>query len=329
VTAHRIRSAEVDLSVRRIELAARSVDPVFLGSPPYVDEQLCAELGRRVVVKIETANPLRSFKGRGTDFLIGQLEGARRLVCMSTGNFGQGVAYAARARGIPAEVFIPAGISPSKMDRIRSLGATVIEAGPDERAVKRAARERAATLDGAVFVEDGRDPRIAEGAGTIAVELLREHRPDTIVVPVGDGALITGIARWAKQVAPGTGIVGVCAAGAPSMLHSWRVGRPVPTERADTIAEGIRISDPIAESVARMHRLVDDIVVVDDEALIEAMRLAAATLGLLLEPAGAAGLAAIRHHNPPGDLVATILTGGNLRTELLAALVVPPGTATP
>jgi threonine dehydratase len=312
---HRIRSADLDLSLERIELAATTIDPVFRNSPQYLDEQLCAALGRRVLVKVETANPLRSFKGRGAGFLIGQLDGVRHLVTMSTGNFGQGVAYAARANGMSAEVFTPPGVSPAKLDRIRSFGATVIEAGVDGRTAKLAAREHAAGRDGWAFVEDGADPRIAEGAGTIAVELLAAHRPDTIVVPVGDGALITGIARWTKEFAPDTRIVGVCATGAPTMLHSWRAGVPVPSERADTIAEGIQISDPIAASVTRMHHLVDDMVLVDDAALLAAMRLAAGALGLLLEPAGAAGLAAIAGHDLPGELIATVLTGSNLRAD--------------
>jgi threonine dehydratase len=319
--AHRIRSAaDVDLSLERIELAAATIDPVFRNSPQYADEQLCAALGRRVLVKVETANPLRSFKGRGTSFLLGQLDGARRVVCESTGNFGQGVAYAARARGIAADVFAPSGTSPSKLDRIRALGATVLEAGADVREAKRAARDHA-DRHGAVLIEDGLDPRIAEGAGTIAVELLREHRPDTIVVPVGDGALITGIARWTKEFAPDTRIVGVCADGAPAMLHSWRAGRPSPTDHAGTIAEGLLVTDPIPESVARLRPLVDDILAVPDQALVDAIRLAATTLGLLLEPAGAAGLAAIASHDIPGDHLATILTGSNLRPELLRTLL--------
>lgn len=323
VDAHRIQSAKVDLSLERIERAVRVVDPVFLDSPQYVDELLCAALRRRVVVKVETANPLRSFKGRGTGFRIGGLTDARQVVCVSTGNFGQGVAYAARARGMAADVFTPTGVSPSKLDRIRSFGARVIEAGADVTAAKEAARAHVAEDGSRVYIEDGLDPEVAEGAGTIGVELLQTHRPDTIVIPVGDGALITGVARWVKEHAPGTRIVGVCATGAPSMLHSWRSGSPQPTARADTIAEGINVNDPIAASVTRMHRLVDDIVLVDDDAMLAAMRLAATTLGVLLEPAGAAGLAAIATHGLPGDLLATILTGGNLRADHLRALLTP------
>lgn len=312
---YRIRSAEVDLSLDQIERATRTIAPVFRDSPQYSDEQLNAALGRRVVVKVETANPLRSFKGRGTDFLVGRLDPGQHVVCASTGNFGQGVAYAARARDLPATVFTPVGISPAKLDRIRSFGATVVETG-EVTTFKDTALEFAGQ-PGRLWVEDGREPAIAEGAGTIAVELLREHRPDVIVVPVGDGALITGIARWTKHHSPDTAIIGVCATGAPSMYESYRAGRVISTGHATTIAEGIQISDPIPESLTRMIRLVDDLVLVDDPALLAAIHLAMTTLGLILEPAGAAALAALTTHNLPGSLAAVILTGSNLHPDLL------------
>jgi threonine dehydratase len=113
---------------------------------------------------------------------------------------------------------------------------------------------------------------------------------DTLVLPVGDGALIAGVARWIKEHSPKTRIVGVCASGAPCMALSWRAGKPVPTDRSDTVAEGIAVRLPIAESVVRLQALVDDMVLVDDSDLLEGMRLAARTLGLLLEPADAAAL---------------------------------------
>jgi threonine dehydratase len=166
----------------------------------------------------------------------------------------------------------------------------------------------------------GADPAVTEGAGTIGVELLRTGNIDTIVLPVGDGALITGVATWVKHHSPETKIIGVCATGAPAMVASWRASKPVPTETANTIADGIAVCVPIAQSVERMQAVVDDMLLVDDAQLLEAMQLAASTLGLILEPSGAAGLAAIRAHQLPGDQLATVLTGGNIHPHLLAKM---------
>jgi len=314
---------DLDLSVTRIEEAARTIDPVFLNTPQYADAQLGAALGRNVVVKVETANPLRSFKGRGAEFLMaGRDAGADgpTVVCSSTGNFGQALAYAGRRRGIRVEVFVPENVNPVKMARMRSFGAHVTATGADSAAAEAAARDRVAASRNCVFVEDGKEPAIAEGAGTIGIELLRAGPLDTVVLPVGDGALIAGVACWIKHYAPATRIVGVCASGAPCMALSWQARKPISTERSDTIAEGIEVRVPVAESVARLVALVDDIVLVDDDDLLQAMQLSVETLGLLLEPSGAAGLAAIRVHDLTGDRLATVLTGSNLRPEHLRAL---------
>jgi threonine dehydratase len=307
-------NSQLDVTLAHIEEAAKTIDPIFLNTPQFVDDQLCAALGRRVLVKVETANPVRSFKGRGADFVMGRLDTRKRVVCSSTGNFGQAMAYAGRRRGIAVEVFVPADVNPVKFARMKAFGARVTAAGEDS------ARSYAASTPECVLIEDGKDAAIAEGAGTIGVELLQADPIDTIVLPVGDGALIAGVARWIKEHSPKTRIVGVCARGAPCMALSWRAGKPVSTDRSDTVAEGIAVRLPIAESVVRLQALVDDMVLVDDSDLLEAMRLAARTLGLLLEPAGAAGLAAIRVCDLPGERLATVLTGSNLRPEQLRGL---------
>ena len=304
-----------DLSLSHIEEAARTIDAVFLNTPQYFDEQLNAALGRNVVVKVETANPLRSFKGRGADFFMGRAAAGSNVVCSSTGNFGQAMAYAGRRRGVTVEVFVPETVNPVKLARMRSFGARVEVVGADSAASEAAARDYASTKGGYLYVEDGKEVAIAEGAGTIGVELMRAGPFDAVVLPVGDGALITGVARWIKDRSPQTRIVGVCASGSPSMALSWRAKKPVSTERSDTIAEGIEVRVPVPESVARLVALVDDMVLVDDRDLLQAMQLSAQTLGLLLEPSGAAGLAAIRVHDIPGDRLATALTGSNLRPE--------------
>ncbi len=312
---------DLDLSVDRIAEAARTIDPIFLNTPQYADEQLNAALARHVVVKVETANPLRSFKGRGADFFMRQVDPRSSVVCSSTGNFGQAMAFAGRRRGIPVEVFVPENVNPVKLARIRAFGARVEVVGADSAASEEAARDYVTGKQGCVYAEDGKETAIAEGAGTIGAELIQAGPFDAVVLPVGDGALITGVACWIKHRAPGTRIVGVCASGAPCMALSWRARKPVSTERSDTIAEGIEVRVPVPESVVRLVALVDEMVVVDDSDLLEAMQLSVRTLGLLLEPSAAAGLAAIRVHNLPAERLATVLTGSNIRPEHLAGVI--------
>lgn len=306
-----------DISLANIEKAANTIDPVFRDSPQYVDEQLCAALGRNTIVKVETANPIRSFKGRGADFLVSRLDRKRKIVCSSAGNFGQAMAFAGRKRGMAVEVFVSAAINPVKAARMRSFGATVTAVDGDEEVAKIRGKASAAADGRCIFIEDGEEPAITEGAGTIGIELLKAGSIDAIVVPVGDGALITGIAVWVKEHSPTTKMIGVCASGSPAMAQSWRAGRAIPAEKAETIADGIAVRVPIEKSVKRMKEVVDEIVVVEDSQLLEAMRMAVSTLGLVLEPAGAAGLAAIRAHAIPGERLAAVLTGSNIRPELL------------
>lgn len=304
---------DIDLDLARIEEAARIVDPVFRDSPQFVNEELRAALGRDVLVKVETANPLGSFKGRGADFLLRSLPRGSTVVCASSGNFGQALAYAARARGIAVHVHVSASINPAKLAKMKSLGAEVSVTRSDPA---QAARAHVAAHPGHVLANS--QPAIAEGAGTIGIELLRAGPLDTVVLPVGDGALITGVGCWIKEHSPGTRIVGVCPAGAPSMAHSWRAGRVVRAEHTDTIADGLAVQEPAPEAVRRMRALVDDIVLVTDRALLDGMRVAARTLGLLIEPSAAAGLAAIAQHDLPGRTLATVLTGTDPPPSLLA-----------
>ena len=205
---------------------------------------------------------------------------------------------------------------------------------PDGSAARAAAATHAQRHPDRVHLQDGRQVAIAEGAGTIGVELTRTAPGgmggpgfDAVVLPVGDGALINGVACWMKEHAPGTRIVGVNAEGAPSMSASLRVGRAVRLARARTFADGIAVCRPLEASVRRAGALVDEMVLVTDEAMLAAMELAARTLGIVLEPAGAAGLAAIAQGLVGGDRLATVLTGANPRPEQvrqLAARLTPP-----
>ncbi|MCZ9349087.1 threonine ammonia-lyase [Streptomyces mutabilis] len=328
----------MDLDVARIEKAVQVIDPVFLNTPQYLDEQLCRALGgRAVTVKVETANPVRSFKGRGADLMLSTLVPGTPVMCASSGNFGQAVAYAGRARGMPVEVFVPETVNPAKRERMETFGARVIAAGTDGTSAREAAAAHAERHPERVYLQDGLQAAIAEGAGTIGVELSRGASGgagfDTVVLPVGDGALVNGVARWMKEHAPGTRIVGVNAEGAPSMRQSLGAGRAVSIDHARTFADGIAVRSPLEASVRRARILVDEIVLVTDEAIAAAMELAARTLGIVLEPAGAAGLAAIAEGAVPGDRLVTVLTGANPRPEqvreLAARLTQPARNAPP
>lgn len=329
------------LNLANIERAAQLIDPAFLHSPQYEDSALDATFGQRVLIKVETANPIRSFKGRGADFFARSLDPRQKIVCASAGNFGQAMAYVGRSRGIPVEVFVASDVNPAKAERMRSLGAKVTLCDGDFDIAKENARREAVDHPDCIFVEDGAEDAITEGAGTIGVELLAAGTIDTVVVPLGDGALITGVAAWIKDRSPGTQIIGVCPEATPAMLHAWREARGMPqlpsvphsspsarsgpemnmNQSTHTIADGIEVRVPVQKAVEKMKNLVDDIVLVSDDALIEAMRLSASVLGFVLEPSGAAGLAAIRRHELPGERLATILTGSNIHPQMLPKLV--------
>jgi threonine dehydratase len=309
-----------------IREAALSIDPVFRDSPQFLAEELGARLRMRLLCKVETINPIRSFKGRGCSYLLERLELAPGpLVTASAGNFGQGLAYAARARGVSVVVFAAETASPLNVERMRALGAEVRLVGHDLDAAKQVARAWAETR-GFRFIEDGREPEIVAGAGTIALELGRWPEPiEAVVVPVGNGALAAGVGTWFKAHSPSTRIIGVVAEAAPTMLLSWRAGAPVATGSAETIADGIAVREPVPEAVTRLAGVVDEMIAVDDSRIVQAMKLLFETLGLVVEPAGAAGLAGVLALGETlgGQLVAVPLCGGNLTAEQIARWLVP------
>jgi threonine dehydratase len=306
------------ISIDQIARAAREIDPVFLHSRQVRSDALGALCGAHVVLKDETANPIRSFKGRGADFFIRTLDVAPpRVVCASAGNFGQGLAYAAARRGIACNVFAATTANPLKIDRMRALGALVQLAGVDFDAAKDAARDFAASV-GAPFIEDGRDVAISEGAGSLGLELTQGMDPlDAVVIPLGNGALLGGVATWVKHATPKTRVIGVCAAGADAMARSWRTRSVISTPEARTIADGIAVRVPIPEAVEDLQNVVDDIVLVTDDQILEAMRVIYREHQVALEPAGAVGVAALMAWPDAfrGGRVATILCGANVTPE--------------
>lgn len=302
------------LDPERIAAGMRVIDPIFLHTPVLRDTALDRVLGASILLKVETLNPIRSFKGRGTELFVAGLRERRALVCASAGNFGQGLARAAARRGLAITVFAAERANPLKVAAMRALHAEVQLEGGDFDAAKLAAR-RFAESGGALYVEDGAEPDIAEGAGTMALELTEAGlAPEVMLVPLGNGALATGIGTWLGHASAETRVVGVVAEGAPSMRLSFDAGRAVATPRADTIADGIAVREPVPYAVACMPATIHEVLAVSDDAILRAMRLVHEHVGLVVEPAGAVGLAALLAAGETwrGARVATPLCGGNV-----------------
>jgi threonine dehydratase len=253
---HRLKLAEI--------LRSRGViDPVFLNSPQYDCEPLSTALGCALTIKLDFTNPIRSFKGRGASFLVRSLterdpKDLQLIVGAGAGNWGQAMAYACRHAGRPIILYASVNANPLKVERMRALGAEVRLHGADFDASKREAQSFAKETS-ARMVGDGLDPEVSEGAGTIAIELIQhDARYDVVLVPLGNGAMLNGAARWLKAAAPKTRVIGVSATGADAMEKSWRSRTIVLPASVTTIADGIGVRVPIPEAVNDMHGVVDD-----------------------------------------------------------------------
>jgi threonine dehydratase len=274
------------------------------------------EISRRV----ENELPTNSFKVRGAYFTLwarcraGQVS---EVVAASTGNHGAAVAWAGRELGVPARIFVPAGANAVKARRIRDLGAHLTEIGRDIEDARRAAESYVEGTD-ALLLDDATSADVPTGAGTIGLELL-DQLPEvaTVVVPVGDSALIRGVAGAVKGGRPDVYVIGVQAAGAPAYYRSWKAGEVVTTETADTIADGLATTRPTTPNVTSIRALVDEMVLVSDAELLDAMRLLR-TEQVVAEPAGAASVAALMRRSLSlrnGPVVA-LITGGNVAPEV-------------
>ena len=302
------------LELDRIRAAAAGIDPVFLNSPQYECAPLGEALDCSITLKVETLNPVRSFKGRGTETVMSSLgENAPATVCASAGNLGQALAYSGAQRGIPVTVVAAETANPGKIARIKALGATVRLEGDDIEHARLLAG-RVAKQDGAYLVEDSLDVSTCEGAGTIGLELLERNQPDTLLIALGGGALASGVGQVAKSLAPHVEVVAVQPAGAPAMALSWRKGSIVETETIDTIADGVAGRCPIPEVLEDLLEVIDDVVLVSEDNIKAAMRLLYRHAGLVVEPSAALGVAAVLEDRGrfAGRRVATIICGSKI-----------------
>ncbi len=304
------------LDIGRIRAARDAIDPLFLDTPLYRCEALEGRLGCTVSIKLETANPVRSFKGRGTELVANQLagNGSRAVVCASAGNLGQALAWSGRDRGLDVTVVASRRAPAVKLDRIRALGARLEVVDGDHEL----ARERAADIaqrDRIRLVEDSLDIETCEGAATIGLELV-DAAPsfDAVVIALGGGAMATGVGHVLKALAPTVDVICVQPAGAPAMTLSWRQRRVVTTDTYDTIADGVAGRRPIPAVLDDLLLVADDAVLVEETSIIAGMRMLHDHAGLVVEPSAALGIAAILEdrHRFAGRHVATIVCGSNV-----------------
>jgi threonine dehydratase len=309
------------LRLEDIATATAHIPGVFLNTPQYNCEPLSAALGCALTVKVETLNPIRSFKGRGASYLIAKLAASETpLVGASAGNWGQALAYACRATSRKLILFASPNANPLKIARMRALGADVRLDGDDFDAAKLAA-ERFAKEQGLRMVADGLDAEASIGAATIARELIAGHTAlDAVLIPLGNGAMLTGMGRWIKAASPHTMVIGMQAAGADAMEKSWRSGSMIVHNSVNTIADGIGVRVPIPEALQDMRGIVDDVLLVDDDSITQAMKLVFQQAGIVTEPSGAAGVAAILAHRErfAGKRIATVLCGGNATADQIS-----------
>jgi threonine dehydratase len=315
-----------DIQVHRsdIEAAADRLAGQILDTPCVESRTLSQLTGCQVFLKFENLQYTASFKERGACNKLAQLdadERARGVVAMSAGNHAQGVAYHAQRLGLRAVIVMPRFTPGVKVERTRGFGAEVVLHGDTLEAARAHARELA-ERQGLVFVHPYDDAAIVAGQGTVALEMLRAQPDlDTLVVAVGGGGLISGMATAAKAIRPGIEVVGVQTERFPAMYNAIK-GTQLP-QGSSTIAEGIAVGTPgeITQSIIR--RLVDDMVLVDEGDIEQAIVMLLEIEKTLVEGAGAAGLAALLKHPKrfAGKRVGLVLCGGNIDPLLLASII--------
>ncbi|MFI6996323.1 threonine/serine dehydratase [Nocardia sp. NPDC050175] len=307
---------ETRLDLDRIHAARRLIDPIFQNTPMYQCEALGRELGCTVSIKLETANPVRSFKARGTELVASLLaeHGRTAAVCASAGNLGQALGWSGRRRGLDVTVVASRRAPVAKLDRIRALGAELELVDGDIET----ARERAANIArsrGIRLVEDSLDVETCEGAATIGLELVDEKSAyDAVLIALGGGAMATGVGYVLKTLLPAVELVCVQPSGAPAMTRSWHERRVVTTESTDTIADGVAGRYPIPEVLDDLLAVADDAVLVQESSIIAGIRLLLRHTGLIVEPSAALGIAAVLEDRErfAGRHIVTVICGSNV-----------------
>ncbi len=314
------------VSFQDILEANRKIRNFVIRTPTYMSVVFSRRTGAEVYLKLESFQPVGVFKIRGAVNKICSLspsELKKGLIASSSGNHGLSVAYAAKIYGAKAIVVVPENAVKEKVEAIESYGAEVVKHGKDyDEAYSKALEIQRET--GTTFVHPFNDPSVIAGQGTVGLELL-EDVPDlnTIIVPIGGGGLISGISIAAKTLNPNIRIVGVQPEGAPAVYRSWKAGKIVEVDSVNTVADGLATKKPLDLTFRIIKRYVDDILLVTEQEIGEAVLALLREAHILAEPSGAASLAALlfRYHPKPKEKVAVIISGANISIEYLVSLL--------
>jgi threonine dehydratase len=320
--------SEADLVVRRIaageaEIAHRVVGTLARHTPVLSSHSLSERCGGRVSLKAENLQRTGSFKLRGAVNKIARLGRPPGVVAGSAGNHGQSLAYAARAQGIPCEVFMPREAPVAKVAAVEAFGGVVHLGGDSVDECVIAARERAAE-SGAGFVHPFDDQDVILGQSTLGLELLQDV-PDlaAVVVPVGGGGLISGVAGVIKTARPDVRVIGVQVDACAAFPASLQARVPVMFDARATIADGIAVKRPGEVTLPLVERWVDELVVVREDDIAEAMVWLMERAKLVVEGGGAVGVAALLAGDltpAPSGSTLIVLSGGNVDAGLLASI---------
>lgn len=318
---------EVSLSgIRKArEIVCRSLSPTPLMEYPLLDR----EAGFRLLAKHENHLPTGAFKVRGGLNFMHHFNQARShagVITATRGNHGQSVALAAALNRVPSTIVVPFGNNPEKNEAMRAYGARLIEYGRDFDEA-RDESQRLSAAENLRYIHSANEPHLINGVGTYALEIIEQadglcDQIDAIFVPIGLGSGICGVITAFRAISPRTAISGVQAEGAPSIYLSWRAGRIVQTDEAVTMADGIATRVPAEMTFEIIKNGVDEIILVSEDEIVEAIRLLWRTTHNLVEGAGAASTAAAlkMRRKLSGRNVACVITGGNLDSESIGKI---------
>ena len=310
----------MDLDLESIRAGHDRIRPYIKRTPVLTSERLDRETGARLFFKCENFQTIGAFKARGATNAVFALDDAsarRGVATHSSGNHGTALAWAANLRGIPAHIVMPSNSAKVKVRAVESYGGKIIFCEPND-ASREAACATAIAQTSATLIHPFENEDVIAGQGTAVIELLEEADVDLVLCPIGGGGLVSGTATAVKHMRPDLKVIAVEPANADDAAQSFRGSKRIVTEKKSTIADGLRTNVGV-RNFPIIHRYVDDIVTVSEDAIVLAMRTIWETMKIVIEPSAAVPYAGIIENgiNSTGKRIGIILTGGNVDLDAL------------